>query len=378
MTEESKWRANMIKRFEVENYKGFEKPLVFDLTARDYAFNKFLVSNGVVNKALLYGKNGIGKTSVGIALFDIVYHLTDKERMPNLYLINYINLNSNNPYARFKYTFQFDDDEVVYEYEKKDPNNLIFEKLLINGIVVIDYDFFSNDNRFVDKQLVGDLNFELVDNKLSVVKYIYRNTPIKPDSAITKMMRFCDNMLWYRSLSEGNSYCGFTNGGAALTEGLYQSGRIHDFEQFLHNNGLNYKLKFESINGQHELQAVFENGKKAPFVTLASTGTMALFLFFFWNVYSFKNISFLFIDEFDAFLHFESAEGIVKMLNQEKTFQSVLTSHNTYLMRNELTRPDCCYLMTENKISSLCNATLKEIREAHNLEKMYINGAFNE
>ena len=34
--------------------------------------------------------------------------------------------------------------------------------------------------------------------------------------------------------------------------------------------------------------------------------------------------------------------------------------------------------MTENKISSLFNATDKEIREAHNLEKMYINGAFNE
>ena len=360
MTDKQKWRTSMIKRFEVENYKGFEKRLVFDLTARDYEFNKYLVNNGVVNKALLYGKNGVVKTSVGIALFDIVYHLTDKERIPSLYLINYINLNSNYPYAKFKYTFQFDDDEVVYEYEKRNPDNLIFEKLSVNGIIVIDYNFFSSDNRFIDKQLVGDLNFELVDNRLSVVKYIYRNTPIKSDSPITKMMRFCDDMLWYRSLSEGNSYCGFTNGGAALTEGLYQSGKVHEFEQFLHDNGLNYKLKFESINGQHELQAVFDNGKKAPFVTLASTGTMALFLFFFWNIYSFKRISFLFIDEFDAFLHYESAESIVKILNREKSFQSVLTSHNTYLMRNELTRPDCCYLMTENRVTSLSNATLKE------------------
>jgi hypothetical protein len=34
--------------------------------------------------------------------------------------------------------------------------------------------------------------------------------------------------------------------------------------------------------------------------------------------------------------------------------------------------------MTENKITSLFNSTDKEIREAHNLEKMYINGAFME
>ncbi len=123
---------------------------------------------------------------------------------------------------------------------------------------------------------------------------------------------------------------------------------------------------------------VFDNGNEAPFLTLASTGTNALLLFYFWRTYAFRDISFLFIDEFDAFLHYESAEEIVTILNQSSAFQSMLTSHNTYLMRNELTRPDCCYIMTENKITSLCNATVKEIREAHNLEKMYVNGVFNE
>ena len=58
--------------------------------------------------------------------------------------------------------------------------------------------------------------------------------------------------------------------------------------------------------------------------------------------------------------------------------QVILTSHNTYLMQNKLTRPDCCYIMSDNKITNLCNATDKEIREAHNLEKMYVNGVFNE
>ena len=89
-------------------------------------------------------------------------------------------------------------------------------------------------------------------------------------------------------------------------------------------------------------------------------------------------LSLLFIDEFDAFFHFESAKNIVLLLNKAINFQTILTSHNTYLMQNQLTRPDCCFIMTENKISSLFNATDKELREAHNLEKMYINGAFNE
>ena len=38
----------MLKHFEVENFRGFKDRLVFDLTARDYDFNKELVHDGVI------------------------------------------------------------------------------------------------------------------------------------------------------------------------------------------------------------------------------------------------------------------------------------------------------------------------------------------
>ena len=202
----------MLKRFEVENFKGFKNPLVMDFTAREYEFNKNLIVNGIVNKAIVYGKNGVGKSCLGIAIFDIVWHLTDKERMQHKYLLNYLNLESNSSNAKFKYSFQFDEDEIIYEYAKRDPNFLIYKKLWINQKLVINYDYFDTNIRFVDKAITGDLNIELIDNKLSVLKYIYRNTPTNTSPAITKMMQFCENMLWYRSLSDGNTYCGFTNG----------------------------------------------------------------------------------------------------------------------------------------------------------------------
>ena len=370
----------MIKRFEVENFKGFSKRLVWDLSARDYSFNRMLSQNGIVNKSIIYGRNGTGKTCLGLALFDITIHLTDKARMNPAYLKNYRNLTAVNHPVSFTYVFQFDNTELIYEYQKMDPEYLIYEKLSVNGETVIDYSYFDSNRKYIRQDLQKNLIIDLADNKLSVIKYLYRNQTAADIPIISEMISFCENMLWYRSLSDGNSYAGFTNGRTLLAENLYQSGKLSEFEHFLGENGLNYSLRFESVNGNHELFAVFQDGSqenKVLFESIASTGTLALFLFFNWQIVAYQKISFLFIDEFDAFLHYESAEHIIDTLNKAKGFQSVVTTHNTYLMTNSLTRPDCCFILTNNRISSLKNATQRELREGHNLEKLYLSGEFD-
>lgn len=369
----------MLKIFKVDNFRGFDAPVEMNFTAGSYAFNESVVMNGLVKNAIIYGKNGVGKSAFGIALFDLVSHLTDNERIANVYLTPYCNQGTGRKAARFRYVFAFGNDEIEYEYDKSAIDELLNEKLFLNGELLVDYDYLNANHRYIKAGLVPRLNIELPDNKLSVLKYIYRNTPTNSVPPITKLISFVERMLWYRSLTDGNDYAGYKNGEDTLDEEIYKSGKVHEFEEFLRSNGINYNLTFvERENGKHLLAVKFANDMTTRFDSIASTGTKALRLFFYWKIVAFDRVSLLFVDEFDAFLHYESAASIVKVLNSIGSFQSVLTSHNTYLMRNDLTRPDCCFIMTKNKVTPLCKATDRVLREGHNLEKLYINGAFTE
>lgn len=156
---------------------------------------------------------------------------------------------------------------------------------------------------------------------------------------------------------------GFTSGCFSPTEIIYENNKLNDFQIFLKENGLDYELGFESENGKHVLYAYF-NGKKSKilFSSIVSTGIQTLMLFYAWSIKAFSAISFLFIDDFDVFLHYESAERLVRILNGYSKFQSVLTMHNANLMRNNLIRPDCCFLMTQNKLTNLFGSTKWKIK----------------
>lgn len=90
-----------------------------------------------------------------------------------------------------------------------------------------------------------------------------------------------------------------------------------------------------------------------------------------------EQASFVFIDEFDAFYHFELSESVQKRLGKISGVQIFTTTHNTDLMSNDLLRPDCYFLLKDNKIKAISDPTEKELRQAHDLQKMYKLGTFN-
>ena len=133
-------------------------------------------------------------------------------------------------------------------------------------------------------------------------------------------------------------------------------------------------LLFQIADGK--LLLYFDGRVPLPFFRVASNGTKALYTFFYWMKTA-TDVSLMFIDEFDAFYHYELAEVIVKLLEQMPSSQTILTSHNTNLLSNRIMRPDCYFILSENKLTSFANATRRELREGHNLEKLYMSGEFN-
>jgi AAA15 family ATPase/GTPase len=368
----------MLTKFEVKNFKNFKDNFVFDFTGvSNYEFNTECIRNGAINKAMIYGPNGCGKSNLGFALFDITSHLSDRQKGKEFY-IDYLNAESEAEFAEFKYTFKFGKNILEYFYCKNSLEDLINEELKINDKKVIAYDRRSKEkNITVNLEGTETLNKLLNGNKISAVKYVKSNSVLKENEinrTYEEFYNFVDNMLLFRCL-DNRAFIGFENTSNSIHADIIKRGKLKDFEAFLNKAGIKCKLKKVILNGQDNI--AFDFGKKLlDFYINSSTGTRSLTLFYYWML-RLDSVSFVFIDEFDAFYHHELARSVVEEVKKHNC-QSVLTTHNTSIMTNDLLRPDCYFLMDNIKIKAIADCTEKELRLAHNLEKMYKAGAFNE
>ena len=164
------------------------------------------------------------------------------------------------------------------------------------------------------------------------------------------------------------------NGVESIAEGIVNSGKVDEFQKFLEENGIIYDLYGCEVDGRKAIYCRFEK-QDVNLFAIASTGTRSLALFYYWYI-KMNDASFVFIDEFDAFYHFELSESVERLLRGISGVQIFTTTHNTNLMSNDLLRPDCYFVLDNDGIRALHDLTNKEIRQAHNLEKMYKAGAF--
>lgn len=369
----------MITKFSVSNFKGFNSEFTFNLQdTNGYVFNKESIKNGVVNNAIVYGHNGVGKSNLGLAIFDIIGHLTDKETNESEYSF-YLNALNGSKTAKFHYEFLFNSNKVIYEYEKTAHKTVISESFLINDKVFAHLDRKKSEIATVNFKGTESLKKEITNKDLSLLKYIKNNSVLEENinnETFLCFFKFIERMLFFRSLKD-NLYLGLEVGERNLSDDIIEKDNIKDFEKFLNSADIECNLSVIKELGKSILAFDF-NGKTIPFFRIASQGTKALALFYYWfqRLREENTVSFLFIDEFDAFYHHKLSALIVEELKKTR-IQFILTTHNTSIITNDLLRPDCYFLMNKESIRSLAKSTSKELREAHNIEKMYKADSFH-
>ena len=345
----------MLIKFTVSNYKNFNKPICLDLTStHDYRFGKECIKDSVISKAIVYGKNSSGKSNLGYALFDIVNVLTNKNIEPmQINPASFLNADSDGKNARVEYVFEKDKNIISFINKEKCFDNLS----LINA---------------------ENLNLEYLDDNLSILRYIASNTNQPEDSLVRFVMDYVSHMLWFRSLQE-NGYIGYTTGVEDIYTWIVDNNLAKEFSTFLKEvAGVDKELEVLNVEGPVPSKMLIEKHKRSAlrFQDVASSGTRSLALFFYWS-YRFNDVSFLFLDEFDAFYHFDLAKNIVRYLLKNETIQAIFTTHNSFLASNDLLRPDCYFVLEHGELRSFADSTDRELREGHNLEKMLRSGEFD-
>lgn len=377
----------MLKRFSVKNFKAFEDKVTLDLSSiGNYEFNKECISNGICKTALLYGKNASGKTSLCFALFDIVEVLTDKYVFHEVYK-HYKHILHQDAPTEFEYEFKFDTDEVFYKYSKSDQSTLISEELIINQKQIFSYkkDLVAQD---IAVNLEGAETLKVSSDKLniSLCRFIKNNALLKnnlENSIFQKFFEYVENMLMIWSFDQ-SCFIGYKNSPKDnLVKKIIENRNFEKLQQFFLESGFTDKLTYKKNSiGEYNLFIQYEE-KYLDFNDAASQGRNALLLIFYYlEKYHLDNRdnqkkrpSFVCIDNFDAFFSFELSHFIVNKFKSFNT-QVMLTAHNTCDLSNDLLRPDCYFLCSKNKVINAYNATDKELRKGHNLEKLYRGGAF--
>lgn len=376
----------MLKKFEIKNFKNFKEKIVVDFgKVGGYQFNPECISHDTLGKMLIYGKNATGKTNLGRAIVDIkrvlVFPMAVEES-------SFLNADSTDEYAEFNYYFQFGEDKVQYLYRKKNADFLSYEEMHINEEL-----YFKNN--ITDNGLVFSPGTELEAQAANFQRYIevYResdetgqgraipflrwlinNTALTDESPVMKLYNYAKGMTFI-TLSPRKSLA-IRRPSADFFKSLEKEDNLKDFESFLNIMGVSCKLELQKLPDD-TIELYFKHKRKVNFLQTASSGTIAL-LDIYRMLQNFKEITFMYLDEFDAFYHYEMSENMIAFFKAKYAdSQIIMTTHNTNLMTNRIMRPDCLFILsTLGTLTPLCDATERELREGHNLEKLYISGEF--
>ena len=143
----------MLKKFTLKNFKNFKNEIAIDFAnTAGYQFSTDCITDGMISKMLIYGRNATGKTNLGKALIDICTTMFGGRRYIDTGV--FLNADSIDETAVFSYEFRFENSELIYRYARFSNQELRNEELHIDKKTIFSCDFENNKFDFKNLEYI--------------------------------------------------------------------------------------------------------------------------------------------------------------------------------------------------------------------------------
>ena len=275
----------MLKKFAVRSYKNFKEDIVIDFqNISGYQFSTDCITDKMISKMLIYGRNATGKTNLGKALMDIRGILFGKPSF--LQEGVFLNADSAEDAASFSYEFQFGSHELIYNYALFSDMDLKSEELIIDRRKIFQCDFFNykfdfgnleyveaetaNIERYLQSLEKSSGTEEADTMKLPFLRWVIFNVALRADSLLLEFADYVRKMNMI-TLKNDEAYKKRERN-ESFFEQLENLSELNDFEEFLNAMGVKCRLALKRLpDGQRELY--FAHKRLIPFYENASSGS---------------------------------------------------------------------------------------------------------
>lgn len=370
--------VDMLKSYEVSNFKSFKNKTKFDLERTNYQMLSATNLKGNTLKGLMFvGANASGKSNAVIAIKFLLDSLFGKL---DVNMAACICLFSENPEMSLAYTFDVEGTEIIYEIQYQRIDKKLNENLLVDGKNIFTRDGSVAKTKFSEEKMYTD-----VPKDMLFLRDIYFNTKFRGQEKLQKWFDFLRNSV-YLDLYSGDAIQ-YRDVDLSLKSYLEQEG-TEEINKFFQEYNFGQIIEYDKKSKGHVISVespekmIFFKRKgidePIPFV-LESLGNRTLIkllpLFF----HCIKQGGILLLDEFSSGFHNELEELLIRyFMKKAEEAQLIFVSHSTNLLSNSILRPDQIYSVDFGKEGSVLKRfSTEKPREAQNLEKMYLSGVFS-
>ena len=368
----------MLTKVRFKGFKSFKKEAVIDFAPSKIEYlSEENIYDGTLKGIAFFGANASGKTN-GLLAITILLDLLFKDGV--IISQDTFCLFSKEKKMSFEYTFQFEEDVLVYGFEVALGKGFVRESLAENGKMLLNRTLTSATSYITENQ-----DYDDIDPNALFIRSIFFNTRFAGKPLLLKWFDYLKNSIYFNPVRQYAQLVSFDrkNEGNIFLEPYLAKYGTDEINKFLKECGFPFIIEYPETPMlnltpfQMRLKVIREGMQPIPFY-MESMGSQMLLGFLPAFLTVIKNGGILAIDESSSGLHNDLEELLVSyFFRHSRHSQLVFVSHSTNLLKTSLVRPDQVYSVEFGQDGSyLAKFSEYGMRESQNMEKMYLAGAF--